>query len=274
MSYDLYASLLKMHDTFRQGDADIRLSIDYTSPDLAALREQYALPGIAGEGSDFDRALRLMDWLTAHVRHNGSCNPEGKWCAMTALAYAFDRPDRGVNCAWLATTLTDCLLSLGIPARTICILPFAPYDVDNHVVTHVWTGAQWVMLDPTANCFVSDKDGNPLDVFTLRALLADQQEVRLSEGLRYNGQPHPAEAHRDYLAKDLFWFQTAEVSGRPEARMVTITPEGYDPHKRDLLNAHYRRRLYGDSEWLRKWLESLQAKAPLFCSVEEVLKAP
>ena len=278
MSYDLYTSLLKMNDTFRPTQEGVQLSMDFSAPELAQLREQYGLNALAGEGDAFARAVRLMDWLTTHVRHDGCCNPEGPRCAITALKYAFDQPDKGVNCAWLATTLTECLLSIGIPARTVYIMPFAPYDCDNHVVTHMWYAekSRWVMLDPTTNCYVQDKAGNLLDVFSLRALLADQQEVVFNEGLRYNGQPYKAEEHRDYLAKDLFWFRLAERSGYSEGkgRFVTIAPEHYDPHRRDVLNIQYRMRVQGDAQWLHDWLKTTGNDVPVYCSIEDVRKAP
>ena len=276
MNYDLYTSLLKMHDTFRPSDEGVQLSVDYSAPELAELRAKYALESIAGKGENFARALRLMDWLTTHVRHDGSCNPEGTCCAMTALAYAYDQPERGINCAWLATTLTESLLSLGIPARTIYIMPFAPYDADNHVVTHLWTGAQWVMLDPTANCYVRDKDGHLLDVFTLRALLADQQEVVFNPEMRYNSKPYDATEHRDYLAKDLFWFRMAEVSCYQgcKGRELVIAPEHYDAKRRDLLNIDYRRRMYGDAEWLHKWQNNVESADLVYCSIADAQIVP
>lgn len=278
MSYDLYTSLLKMNDTFRPSDEGIQLTIDASAKELGELRCKYNLSAVAGEGNAFARAVRLMDWLTSHVRHNGNCNPEGTRCALTALEYAFDQPERGVNCAWLATTLTECLLSLGIPARTVYIMPFAPYDCDNHVVTHVWYAekSQWVMLDPTTNCYVQDKDGNLTDVFDLRALLADQQEVVFNENLRYNGQPYKAEDHRDYLAKDLFWFQLAETSRHcaDNGRRVTIAPEQYDVQRRDLLNIDYRMRVQGDTPWLRSWRKNMENSNPIYCSIEDARKAP
>ena len=276
MSYDLYTSLLKMYDTFRPSDEGVQLSVDFSAPELAELRGKYALEGVAGEGDAFARAVRLMDWLTTHVRHNGSCNPEGPRCAMTALAYAYDQPERGVNCAWLATTLTECLLSLGIPARTVYIMPFAPYDGDNHVVTHVWTGAQWVMLDPTTNCYARDKAGRLLDVLALRACLADQQEVIFNPEMRYNGQHHSHEDHRDYLAKDLFWFQIGEVSRYQggTGRTLAIAPEHYDPKRRDLLNIDYRRRMYGDADWLREWRKAVESADYVYCSLADAQKAP
>lgn len=276
MSYDLYTSILKMHDEFRPTQEGVRLAVDFTSPDLPALREKYGLAAIAGAGSSTDRAIRLMDWLTTHVRHNGSCNPEGRRCALTALEYAFDQPDKGVNCAWLASTLTELLLALSIPARTVYIMPFAPYDCDNHVVTEVWTGDAWVMLDPTCNCFARDAQGRLLSVLGLRAALADQQEIAFNDGLRYNSSPYSHEEHRDYLAKDLCWLRMAEISGQAESRFVTLAPVGFDPHRHQLLNVQYRLRVQGDQPWLRDWLKWLESSGSneVYCAPEAAALPP
>ena len=274
MSYDLYASLLKMHDAFRPGDARVRLRIDFGARDLAKLRKKYDLPAIAGEGAPFDQAVRMMDWLTTHVRHNGNCNPQGTRCALTALDFAFDQPEKGVNCAWLATTLTELLLALGIPARTVYIYPFAPYDCDNHVVTELWTGESWVMLDPTCNCYARDAAGHLLGVMTLRTALANRQEITFNETLRYNGGEYSHEEHRNYLAKDLFYFQLQEHTGGAHSRFVTIAPEGYDPHRRDLLNVRYRMQVQGDQPWLRDWLRQLENSQPVYAGADTLMAPP
>ena len=276
MNYDLYASILIMHDEFRPTDESVKLAVDFTGPTLPVLREKYSLSAIAGDGSTFDRAVRVMDWLTTHVRHNGNCNPEGERGALTALDFAFDQPDKGVNCAWLATTLTECLLSLAIPARTVYIMPFAPYDCDNHVVTEVWTGESWVMLDPTCNCFAWDAQGNLLSVLGLRAALAARRKVAFNDSLRYNGQPYSHEEHRDYLSKDLCWLRMAEVSGRTDSRFVTLSPITFDPHRHQLLNVQYRLQVQGDQPWLRDWLKQLESadSTVVFCSPADAALPP
>ena len=277
MSYDLYASLLKMHDTFRPSGAGVQPVIRLDRPELRPLDVQWGLTALAGSGSALDRAMRVMDWLTTHVRHNGMCSPEGPCCAQTALAFAYDQPEKGVNCAWLAATLTECLLCLGIPARTVFIMPFAPYDCDNHVVTHVWADDRWVMLDPTCNCHVRSRQGVPLDLFSLRACLADQEEVTFSEGMRYNGQPYSAAEHRDYLAKDLYWFRTEERPGDPDSRMLVACPVGFDPCRFEQLNLAYRLRVQGDAPWLRNWQQQLarrDASSITCCAPEDLLLPP
>jgi hypothetical protein len=120
-----------------------------------------------------------------------------------------------------------------------------------------------------------DKAGNLLDVFGLRALLADQQEIVFNDGLRYNGRPYDAKAQRDYLAKNLFWFKVFDVSGcGGDPNLLVIAPEHYDPKRRDLLNIDYRIRQYGDADWLRDWRKAVENAEYIYCSIEDVQKAP
>ena len=118
--------------------------------------------------------------------------------------------------------------------------------------------------------------GQLLGVLTLRAALADRQEISFNETLRYNGGEYSHEEHRDYLAKDLFYFQLQEHTGKAHSRFVTIAPEGYDPHRRDLLNVRYRLQVQGDQPWLRDWLKVLESRgaAALFCSAEDAALPP
>ncbi len=278
MRYNIYASMLKMHDTFRPASEPVTLACDMTAPELTVLREQYGLAAIAGEGDAFPRAMRVMEWLTGHVRHNGSFNFDKGHLALAVLEFAFDQPDKGVNCTTLAQTLSSCLLSLGIPARPVGIYPFAPYDGDNHFVTEVWCEelGQWVMLDPTVNACVMDSEGRPLDCLGVRALLADQAEHRFSEGLRYNGTPYEAREHTEYLAKDLFALQYAVKIGYDCSHSAWrwVCPEGFDIQKRQVLNVEWRMRQWGSSEWMEQWLTNVKAATFRYAAPEDVRKAP
>ncbi len=278
MSYEIYTSMLKMHDTFRPSSFGAALTCDFTSSRLTVLREQYDLPAIAGEGDTLTRAMRVMDWLTAHIRHNGSFNFQEGHIPLRVFEFAFDRADRGVNCTTLARTLSACLLSLGIAARPVGIYPFAPYDGDNHFVTECWCpeSDRWVMLDPTVNTCVRDETGTPLSCLDVRAALADQQPVTFSDGLRYNGAPYTAEEHRDYLAKDLFYLQfpTTSSYGAGGTSFVYLCPEGYDCQKRDVLNIQWRMRQYGEADWIREWLTATRKENRQYISPKAAYRAP
>ncbi len=56
------------------------------------LLETYSLSEIAGDNDDFTRALRLTQWLCAHVRHDGSYgnnDPQDAW-SLLSLFYGKD----------------------------------------------------------------------------------------------------------------------------------------------------------------------------------------
>ncbi len=278
MSYDVYTSMLKIHDAFRPASEPVCLTVDFSAPELTELRERYGLAAIAGAGDAFARAMRVMDWLTEHIRHDGSFNFQEGHLALKVFDFAFDQPNKGVNCTTLAQTLSSCLLSLGIPARPVGIYPFSPYDSDNHFVTEAWCAelSRWVMLDPTVNTCVMNAQGLPLDCLGVRALLADQQEIRFSDGLRYNGGPYDAQEHRDYLAKDLFVLQYPVISRYDchESSWRWVCPEGFDNKRRRVLNVEWRIRQYGNSEWAQKWLADTKAATERYLTPEDVCKAP
>ena len=106
------------------------------------------------------------------------------------------------------------------------------------------------------------------------AALADRQEISFNETLRYNGGEYSHEEHRDYLAKDLFYFQLQEHTGKAHSRFVTIAPEGYDPHRRDLLNVRYRLQVQGDQPWLRDWLRQVEKSQPVYAGVDALMAPP
>ena len=56
--------------------------------------------------------------------------------------------------------------------------------------------------------------------------------------------------------------------------MLTIAPEHYDPHKRNVLNILYRIRQWGEAPWLQDWLAWEQKNEPVYCSPQEALRAP
>ena len=167
------------------------------------------------------------------------------------LEYAYDTgAEQGLNCYNLSIILTECLLSIGVPARTVLIMPFSPYDRDNHVVTHAYIAdlGKWIMLDPTWSAYVKDAAGNILDVVELRGSLADGRDVFLNDEFSYNGtklitNDEQVQWYKRYLAKDLFYFTTYETSGfgrEHYGRDLTISPVGFNPLEAMMYGLEYR----------------------------------
>ena len=68
--YCMECGVIEANSAIRSGGT-VDIKYDFNAPEYARLREDYNLEAIAGEGSGFDRAVRLMDEFSGRLRHNG-----------------------------------------------------------------------------------------------------------------------------------------------------------------------------------------------------------
>jgi len=282
MSFDVYTSLLKMFDEFHEDSKDIHLSYDLTNQELQKINEKYKLNDIAGKGDSFSKTINILFWLSKNCYHNGNFNFEKEINAKNVLEYSYQKGEEyGVNCLALATTLTECLLSINLIARTISIMPFAPYDYDNHVITHVYIKElkKWIMVDPTYRCYIMDKEKTPLNVFETRELLSNQDYVVFNKEIKHNDEKIEEDSHeiKEYYAKDLFYFMTPEISCHNERiknRRIYIVPSFYDIKKSEILNVEYRIKNEGETEWLKNRQKNIKERNYLYLVPSEIIKQP
>ena len=167
-------------------------------PTLELLRERYELEAVAGEGGDFERAVRLCDWVKSRWPHVlPLANPP--YDGLVIL----DRAARGETfiCMHYSVTLVHCCLALGLQARVVNLHrgiaesyrigeeSAADPPVDEHVTVEVWCREldRWVMIDPDFDCHY-ERGGEPLSAWQIhRAFLdgeVDALEVRRGPGSR------------------------------------------------------------------------------------------
>jgi transglutaminase-like putative cysteine protease len=263
--FDVYSGIIKMSEGFRDDGMDITIRY-LLGADYKDLYETYKLKEIAGTNADFDRAINLMNWISSNIYHCGNYDNHVTNTAMELLAYAIGKGEKyGINCRSLSLALTECLLAVGIKARTIYIVPFSPYDFDNHVVCEAWISDinKWVMLDPTYNLFATF-NGIPLNIYELRRCLGDQEEVTYNNGANYNGTPINKNEITTYYAKDLYRFLISDIQGINSEnidgqRSINITPCGYDVKKSTLANIDFRIIKSGNNENLQAWRKSSES---------------
>lgn len=257
--YDLYSGIIKMTEDFRDDGKDI--TINYLlDADYNDLCESYKLNEIAGTKTDFDKAVNLLNWISSNTYHYGNYDNHVTNKATELFHYALGKGEKyGINCRSLSLALTECLLAIGIKARTIYIMPFSPYDFDNHVVCEVWISEmdKWIMLDPTYNLYASFNN-MPLNIYELRGLLANQEEVYYNNEANYNGTPINKDELTTYYAKDLFRFMLSDIQGSNSEniegrRLINITPCGYDVKQFTLANIDFRIKRCGDNENMQGW---------------------
>ena len=161
------------------------------------LEKAYGLNEIAGQGSAFERSLRLMDWFCDHTRYNGmeirACYRfQGKTeDSLRILRYACDGGfRRAINCRHKAYAFADCLMAVGIFSIPIA-MESRTYRPDEkpvtmtpcHFVVHAWLPEEcrWVMLDPSMNAYVTDETGRALNLIEIQALHRQGEKLNVAQ---------------------------------------------------------------------------------------------
>ena len=119
---NIYAGILCQNQTFAQGrEATILYELD--CPQFQQLRERYGLEKIAGKGSDFARAKRLLHHLAPRLTHSSWYDNHVPCNALDLLQYSYEQPEHGINCLNKSKSLAEWCLALGIYARRVSIMP-------------------------------------------------------------------------------------------------------------------------------------------------------
>ena len=149
------------------------------------LRETYGLEAIAGQGSTFERALSVMDWLTAHSWYCGMSFAPLPDNSKAILRYIYDKPfKRAINCRHKTIAFADCLLAVGIAALPVCIIN----EGYCHMVVHVWLPEErrWVLLDPSFDSYITDEAGRALHLFEIHDCRRRGEALRVAQ-YSFNG---------------------------------------------------------------------------------------
>lgn len=174
--YIMEAGILRNNLEFHDG-ADYELKYDFSPESYGTLKSKYNLAATAKEGSEFERAMRLMNEYAPRLTHESYYDNHIAMNALDLLEYSLDNKRQGINCRSKAQILNEMCLSLGIYSRKVWIMPYSGYDNDCHVVNEVWDSAlgKWIMLDITNNEYWVDENNTPLSVLEIRQKTAMQE---------------------------------------------------------------------------------------------------
>ena len=167
--YVMEAGILRNNLDFADGE-ELTISYDFDNKDYDVFIEKYKIDIIAGEGSEFDKALHLMDEFAPRLTHNSYYDNHIEMNALDLLQYSLNKKNQGINCRSKAQILNEMCLALNIYSRKVWIMPNSGYDNDCHVVNEVWDSARnkWIMLDITNNEYWVDENGVPLSILEIR----------------------------------------------------------------------------------------------------------
>lgn len=266
--FDIYSGILFNNQEFAGGGETAEITYDFDCPEYKTLIEKYGIDKIAGEGTAFERGVRLMHWMAPKLTHKPNYDSHIPVNAIDLLDYSLGQPEHGINCLNKSKVLTECCLALGIYARRVSILPYSPYDGDNHVVTEIYDGAmeKWVMLDPTTDGYFVDETGCPLSLLELREKFARQDFATFmvcteeKSNLQKLRDQHTED--NAYFCKNLFRLLVDSYNGFGSGKLdMKFLPAGYDLKRNMIMNAEYRIRHWPEGEeYNRKWIEKIKAE--------------
>lgn len=167
--YVMESGILYEYLDFADGE-DYEISYDFENEDYSVLIDKYKIDTIAGDGSEFKKAVRLMNEYAPRLTHKSNYDNHVEINALSLLDYSLDNPEQGINCKNKAQILNEMCLALGIYSRKVWIMPNSKYDSDCHVVNEIWDTQlnKWIMLDITNNRYWVDENDTPLSILEIR----------------------------------------------------------------------------------------------------------
>ena len=283
---DIYSGTLFNNQAFEGGNAE-EIFYEFGCPEYEELRSKYNLVKIAGTGSDFIRAKRLLHYLAPRLTHSSWYDNHIECNALRLLEYSLDNPEQGINCLNKSKILVECCLALGIYARRVSIMPFSPYDFDNHVVAEIYdrTLEKWIMLDPTTDGYFIDECKTPLSLLEMRSKFANAEFITFVLSTDSLKDIHKLRAKyldtNMYICKNLFYFQIEQYSTFGEKdKFLNFIPLHYSIKKTRQANLKYRiDNLPAEYEEFRKELEEKipkleQYQEPQRTNIQSMQKKP
>lgn len=246
--FDIYSGILFNNQEFAGSGEKAEITYDFSCPEYKTLIKKYGIDKVAGEGTAFQRAERLLHWMSPKLKHKPDYDNHVPFNSIDLLDYSLDKPEQGINCKNKSIILTECCLALGIYARRVYIMPYSPYDYDNHVVAEIYDPemGKWVMMDPSANTYFINQADIPLSILEIRNNYANRQyaaavepgadttdkDALWKENIEYNA----------YISKNLLRFMVDGTNGFGQGDKQTLyfSPIGYSVKKYNLASLRYR----------------------------------
>ena len=241
---NIYRGILFHNLEFSAG-RNAKLIYDFACPQFTVLKEKYHLENIAKQGSELEKAIRLLNFFAPRMTHKGDFRNKIGCNAIDLLDYSLDQPEHGINCLNKSKILQECCLALGIYARRIWLMPYSPFDTENHVVTEIYDFnlKKWIMLDMTSNGYFHNADVLPLSVIEIRRNIVKDNACEFVKTAPthekfFSDMQMERLYYKQYFAKNLFYFyaEAHNEFGNNNKRFCFI-PKNFDLEKNMILKS-------------------------------------
>lgn len=227
--YIMEAGILRNNLAFYDG-VEKELHYDFNHESYETLKSQYQIESTAKDGTEFERARRLMQEYAPRLTHESHYDNHIPINALDLLDYSLDNAGHGINCRNKAQILNEMCLALGIYARKVWIYPYSGYDNDCHVVNEIWDSSlgKWIMLDITNNEYWVDENNAPLSVLEIRSKAAANEFCTpVAAGDRTDNLPALQKRHIGdylYIVKNLVYMSycTEYTAGEGEELCILL----------------------------------------------------
>lgn len=261
---NIFKGILFNNSEFAEGAED-SLVYTFDCSEFEALKQEYKIQEIAGSGTSFEKAVNLTRYFAPRLIHDGNFDNHISCNAFELLRYSLNKPSCGINCLNKSKILQEVCLALKIPARRVWIMPYSPYDTDNHVVTEIYdnTLKKWIMLDITSNGYFVDAVDVPLSVIEIRQKFAMNEVCNFIKTVSecaevFSSQEAEAVYYERYFAKNLFWFviDKNNAYGDDGERLYFI-PKGFNRRVWTKQNLKYKSLVIPNNETIKQQLKNI-----------------
>lgn len=243
---NIYSGILFNNQEF-ENESEGKINYIFDCPEYLELISKYNIDKIAGNGSSFKRAKKLLHYLAPRLTHCSGFDNHIECNSLKLLEYSLNNSEQGINCLNKSKILAECCLALGIYARRVCILPFSPYDFDSHVVVEIYDEAlkKWIMLDPTLDGYFIDDNKMPLGLLEMREKFPNYDFLTFVKSYsKLNDLKNLRDKYMEvncYICKNVFYF----VIERDNKFGVSndkycFAPKGYKVLNNDIQNLKFR----------------------------------
>lgn len=256
---NVFCGILFNNSEFAEGVSDC-LSYKFDCFEFVALKQEYNIQEIAGNGTSFEKAINLTRYFAPRLAHDGNFDNHISCNACELLRYSLNKPSCGINCLNKSKILQESCLALRIPARRVWLMPYSPYDTDNHVVTEIYddTLNKWIMLDVTSNGYFADEKGIPLSVIEMRQKFALNTRCDFIKTVSecanvFTDKEAEAIYYERYFAKNAFYYVVEKNNAYGDnGERLYFVPKGFHRYKWTKQNLEYKLRCLPDSEIIKQ----------------------
>ena len=209
--------ILKEYADYGDIKSDVKFGFEFDEREnMLDIIEKYNLDELTKGKNDVETAITLMHWFCGHYRH-GDIGLARTSTPQAIMKFA-DEHGGKTNCRGLAIALAQLIRAYNIKAFHITCLPYEEPCGDCHVIVCVYCKSlnKYIMLDPSANLYLKNKNGEMIGVEELRDILIGGEELIQNENSTNWGNDEKMDnlnEYRDYMAKNLIRIERYNISG-------------------------------------------------------------